>query len=531
MTRYALVVLIVALVLLPLAGASVTAEAASSPAASPTPTPTFAATPTPAALPTAALAPTPRPTVDPLAQPELRGVWVDAYHDGIKTPEQVDALLAWVRQANLNAVFVQVRRRGDAYYNKTFEPRTEDASLAPGFDALQYLIDKAHQGPQRIQVHAWLATLPAWGSPSTPPVDPSHVFNQHGLAAGPDTWLMLRDDGEAWTGAIYYLDPGNPAAAQYVTDTYLNVVRNYDVDGIHLDQVRYFEGDGGRWGYNPTSVARFDQAMGRDPASVPDPQDPDWDAWRREQVTALVRRIDLEAKAIKPNIVVSAAVVAWGRGPAADGDWSATAPYATVFQEWPNWLKQGIVDYVVPMDYYREQTDQAGWFDNWTAWQVANKGARGVVPGIGGYLNASGDDDAQITRARLLGPLGVALYSYAEPDLEAAGGDPSAQQAAAAWLRGLFPRPAPPPDLTWGAGATTGSLLVEAPGTDGATVNLSGPSSATWTTDGTGVTGGADVRAGRYQVVLTTDSGRQTSTVDVAAGQTAHLVFAAASTP
>src|SRR3954451_16767670 len=94
-------------------------------------------------------------TVDP---PELRAVWVDAFHDGFKTPQQVDDLLAWARAANLNALFVQVRRRGDAYFSKSIEPRAEDRDFAPGFDALQCLIQRAHAGPQPLQVHAWLAT-------------------------------------------------------------------------------------------------------------------------------------------------------------------------------------------------------------------------------------------------------------------------------------------------------------------------------------------------------------------------------------
>ena len=103
-----------------------------------------AATPGPAALlaPTTApvlpfLTPVVRESSDQLDPPELRAVWVDAFHDGFKTPEQVDALVAWARDANLNALFVQVRRRGDAYYVKSFEPRSEDPDLVPGFDALQ----------------------------------------------------------------------------------------------------------------------------------------------------------------------------------------------------------------------------------------------------------------------------------------------------------------------------------------------------------------------------------------------------------
>jgi hypothetical protein len=96
---------------------------------------------------------------------------------------------------------------------------------------------------------------------------------------------MYRDDGEAWAGngdgGTYYLDPGNPAVQTYTADVYVNLVRKYDVDGIHLDQVRYFEGDPLHWGYNPASVARFNAQFHRDPATQPAATDPDWIAWRR----------------------------------------------------------------------------------------------------------------------------------------------------------------------------------------------------------------------------------------------------------
>src|ERR687888_437112 len=147
------------------------------------------------------LTPTAAPALEPVAldPPEVRAVWIDAFHDGFKSPEQVDQLVGWAREAHVNALFVQVRRRGDAYYLRSAEPRTEDPDLTPGFDALQYLIDRAHQGPQRLQVHAWLATLPVWNKRATPPLDPRHVFNQHGPESD-DPWLMLRDDGAAWAG-------------------------------------------------------------------------------------------------------------------------------------------------------------------------------------------------------------------------------------------------------------------------------------------------------------------------------------------
>ena len=142
-------------------------------------------------------------------------------------------------------------------------------------------------------------------------------------------------------------------------------------------------------------------------------------------MTQLLRRIYSQAKAIKPNIAVTAAVVTWGQGPQTADDWQSQPPYASVLQDWRAWLQQGIVDYLLPMNYYRENGQQAMWFDNWTQWQVTYAGRRNVVLGLGSYLNSEEDVLAQLTRARALGALGVALYSYAVPaaDLENAGTD------------------------------------------------------------------------------------------------------------
>jgi uncharacterized lipoprotein YddW (UPF0748 family) len=518
---------VVVLLLLASGAHAATPYVPSSPPRPPVATPSAAPAAAPAFVsPTAAPVPG-RPDGAALDPPELRAAWVDAFHDGFKSPGQVDELVAWARQANVNALFVEVRRRGDAYYLRSLEPRTEDPDLQPGFDALQYLIQRAHDGPQRIQVHAWLATLPVWHKRDVPPVDPTHVFNQHGPDDGSgSTWLMVRDDGEAWAGGdaggIYYLDPGNPAAARYTVDVYLNVVRNYDVDGIHLDQVRYYEGDPRRWGYNPASVARFNRRYGRDPASQPDPNDPDWAAWRREQVTALVRRVYLETKAIKPWVAVTAAVVGWGKGPdSGPAGFRTTAPFSVVFQDWPTWLQAGIVDYLLPMDYYREEDPQAGWFDNWTTWEQANRGRRGVVIGAGGYLNDADGSLAQLRRARALQPLGLALYSYAVPYKDADQGAWQGRQQSAAWLRQLFGRPAPPPELPWLSRPSTGNLLVEVRGHEGTGVRLDGPSARQWQTDGLGVAGEVELPPGDYALTVQAPDLDPTPTpVHIAPGQT-----------
>src|SRR5258705_9488282 len=95
---------------------------------------------------------------------EFRALWVDAFHNGFKTAGQVDALISEVRTGNFNAVVVEVRKRGDAYYNSNYEPKATDISAS--FDPLADLITKAHNtnnGP-RIEVHAWLVSFNIWNN-------------------------------------------------------------------------------------------------------------------------------------------------------------------------------------------------------------------------------------------------------------------------------------------------------------------------------------------------------------------------------
>ena len=107
------------------------------------------------------------------------------------------------------------------------------------------------------------------------------------------------------------LDPGHPDAARYTADVILEPAQYYEVDGIHLDYVRYPED--ANYGWNPTAVARFQRLYNR--TGTPAVSDPAWAQFRRDQVTALVRQIYLRAFAIRPSIKVSAALIIMGERP------------------------------------------------------------------------------------------------------------------------------------------------------------------------------------------------------------------------
>src|ERR1700730_14418448 len=117
-------------------------------------------------------APTPSPSPIVLGPSQYRALWVDAFHDGMKSPAQVEKLVADAHRANLNALIVQVRKAGDAYFNRSDEPRASDIQGPPDFDPLAYVIQLAHASIPRIEVHAWLNTFFAGES--------SAVYTQHG---------------------------------------------------------------------------------------------------------------------------------------------------------------------------------------------------------------------------------------------------------------------------------------------------------------------------------------------------------------
>jgi len=342
--------------------------------------------------------PSPSPSPSPVVfgTPQYRALWVDAFHDGIKSPAQVEKLVADAHRANLNALMVQVRKAGDAYFNQSDEPRAADIKGPADFDPLAYVIRLAHGANPRIEVHAWLNTFFAGQS--------SKVYLEHG-----DSWGNRADDGSAGG----YLDPGVPEVQVYTHRVFMNVARNYDVDGLHMDFVRY---PGSAWGYSPESLSLFKLETGAQ--SVPSPSDEAWQAWRRARVTDFVRDLHDDLKKENPAVKLSGALICFGNGPQTAAEWTGTAAYRSVFQDWASWLAKGYLDFGVPMNY---DSDWSGlekrWFDRWLNFEKDSGFSNRIVTGVGAFLNYPDGTLAQMTR--VLAPsasghrlLGVAIYSY-----------------------------------------------------------------------------------------------------------------------
>jgi uncharacterized lipoprotein YddW (UPF0748 family) len=383
---------------------------------------------------------------------QLRGLWVDAFGPGFKTPQEADALVAYARSLRLNALFLQVGRRMDCFCNRASVPRSADPKLARNFDPLEYVIQKAHAAG--IQVHAWIITTSAFNT-TEPAIASSHVMNTNGTR-GADSWLTQTRDGTTLAGKDYILDPGHPAAANYIAAFYRSVVQNYDVDGIQFDRVRYPDsGDNAYrpvWGYNRTSLSRFQLETNR--RDVPEPTDAAWSQWRRDQVTNLVRRVYLETKALKPHLWVSAATIVYKAAPRTVEEFRTRRTYAEVLQDWVSWMQSGVLDLNLPMNYKRETVpEQVQEFGGWTNFAVATRGAGSVGVGTAIYLNSLPDSLKQYARGvAVRGVSGWVGYSYRTPDAETFAGRKSTPTAQRELLRVFAGTPTAPfaGEAVWG---------------------------------------------------------------------------------
>ncbi len=276
------------------------------------------------------------------AQDGMRGVWVATVanidypsRQGLTADElksEADTILDNIAAMGLNTVFFQVRPSADALYQSDIFPWScyvsGTAGQAPDqdFDVLSYWVEAAHS--RGLQLHAW--------------INPYRITRsgQEELDALPETsparqhpeWVVEYDGN-------YYFNPGLPAVQQLVVDGAAEIVRNYDVDGIHLDDYFYPGTDFNDAAAYERYGADFD----------------DIDDWRRDNVNDLIATLDETLHAINPEL-------AFGVSPAGIWDNKADNPkgsetngrssYREIYCDSVEWIKRGTVDYICPQLYW-----------------------------------------------------------------------------------------------------------------------------------------------------------------------------------
>lgn len=355
---------------------------------------------------------------------ETRALWV--LRSSLASSASIATVVSSARTFGFNALLVQVRGRGDAYYASQLEPRAEELQTQPAaFDPLQELLTAAHQAG--LQVHAWV-NVGLVSSASDLPRSPNHVVYEH------PEWLMVPrvlaremadvdQESPAYLGRLsrwtraqaggvegLYVSPLSAPAAEHLTSVVSDLSRRYALDGLHLDYIRYPDE---RFDYSRYAVAAFRAAVAPeigdaerqrldalaedDPLAYPDNLPEPWDRFRRAQLSALVMRLRTAVKTERPHALVSAAV-------APDVD----EAFARRLQDWRTWLESGLIDAVCPMAY----TQETPTFARQIASARGLAGTHAVWAGIGAYRLTADETVRHIQVARQQGADGFVLFSY-----------------------------------------------------------------------------------------------------------------------
>jgi uncharacterized lipoprotein YddW (UPF0748 family) len=319
----------------------------------------------------------------------VRGIWVTRWE--YRHPEDVTSLLSRAARYGMTDVFFQIRGRGDAFYRSSLEPWGEELTGRlggdPGWDPLDVAIREAHT--RGLRLHAWINTFPIWSGTTPPPVtQPEHVYLKH------PEWIMANRVGSTQRlgNRFGYISasPANPEVQAHIQAVVMDIVANYDVDGIHFDYIRLPDHD---YSYDAVSRGRYL----RESLSM------SYMEFQAGEITGMLERITSSARAIKPGLIMTAAIV--NRYNRAVGIF-AQDPVA--------WLDRGALDYVIPMMYTPYPAEFVDMMNGYREVLPADRIAAGI------NLGEMPDDPravaAQVHESLMAGIKGHVLFSMENVD-------------------------------------------------------------------------------------------------------------------
>lgn len=279
----------------------------------------------------------------PSASGEMRGVWVSSVYnldypsspttDSDKLKAEADEILDNCVKWGLNAVFLQVRPSGDALYKSDLFPwskyLTGSVGTAPqgGFDPLEYWVEAAHK--RGLELHAWINPYRITRSKDT---EWNSLPSTHPAKMNPD-WVVKYSDGN------YYFDPGIPEVRDLVTRGAVEIVQNYDVDGLHMDDYFYPGTD-----FNDAATY---QKYGSSFSNIAD--------FRRDSVNQLVAQLDTAVHNIDPDIQFGISPSGIWANKSTDprgSNSSGSEHYVSSYADSLYWIENGLVDYIIPQIYW-----------------------------------------------------------------------------------------------------------------------------------------------------------------------------------
>jgi uncharacterized lipoprotein YddW (UPF0748 family) len=349
----------------------------------------------------------PRPNPDR----EFRAVWIATVDNidfptqkGLSPEKQKEELLASLdlaKKLRLNAVIFQVRPMADAVYRSHLEPWSEFLTGEMGkpqdFDPLEFVVSEAHK--RGILVHAWFNPYRA-NHPAARTMSNDHVARRKPTAV-------------RQYGRYMWLDPTSEEAQRHSLAVIEDVVRRYDVDGIHFDDYFY-------------PYAEKDTAGNE----IEFPDDSNWsqyqktggklgrDDWRRSHVNSFIEAVGRSIKKIKPDVVYGISPFGIWQ-PIPEKGIAGFNAYAELYADARKWLQDGTVDYLAPQFYWETSRKGLSFPVLLEWWSAQNTKGRFIWPGVAAYrigstaTFTSGEIASQIDKTRL-SPLttGAIYFSF-----------------------------------------------------------------------------------------------------------------------
>jgi uncharacterized lipoprotein YddW (UPF0748 family) len=316
--------------------------------------------------------------VGPRVEGPVRAIWVTRFD--YKTANDVTRIVDNCAEAGFNTILFQVRGNGTAFYKSSFEPWADElGGEDPGFDPLELACQRAHE--HGVELHAYVNAMPAWRGVK-PPSNPEQLYHKH------PEWFWYDQNGERQKLSSFYvsLNPCLPEVREYIVDVFRDIVARYDVDGLHLDYIRFPNeapatprGSGLDYPRDERTLALYKADTGL----TPDEDEAAWDKWREEQITQLVADIHSMIRWTRPRVVLSASV--------ASARERAVARY---HQDALAWVERGAIDMLVLMNYTDSPAEFEARNEPWLAADLPVP----TVPGLW-FGHHRGKSNAEIAEA------------------------------------------------------------------------------------------------------------------------------------
>ncbi|MCD7778695.1 MAG: family 10 glycosylhydrolase, partial [Clostridiales bacterium] len=307
-----------------------------------------------------------------LAEEEMRGIWVStvvnldypttptASADSLKA--QADEVIAGCAGMGINNIFLQVRPSSDAFYSSSVYPwssyltGTQGTAPEDGFDPLEYWVSACHA--KGIKLHAWINPYRVTVSNDESDTEYNKLADNNPAKLHPDYIIKYSNNQ-------YYFDPGLPEVRSLLVEGALEIVNNYDVDGIHMDDY-FYPGTG--FGDSET-FAKYGSGF----TSI--------EAWRRNNVDLLIQELDTQLHEADPDIEFGVSPSGIWANKTTSSEGSATSgneSYTNLFADTRKWAQNEWLDYIAPQIYWNIGYTIADYevLVNWWANQLENSSTK-----------------------------------------------------------------------------------------------------------------------------------------------------------